>query len=179
MEIQLVDLKNQYLKIASEIKEGLEDVMLTSHFIKGPYGKRLEQELSNYLNATHTVNCANGTDALQIALMALNLQPGDEVITPAFTYAATVEVAKLLHLKPVYVDVDSDTFCIDVTQLEHAITPKTKAIIPVHLFGQCANMEAILKVAQEKGIFVIEDTAQAIGGTYTFSDGAQKKSGTE
>lgn len=178
MNIQLVDLKTQYLKIKNEINEAVLNVIENTAFINGPQVKSFQQNLESYLNVNHVIPCANGTDALQIAMMALNLQPGDEVITPSFTYIATAEVIALLKLKPVFVDVDTDTFTIDPTKLKSLITPKTKAIVPVHLYGQCANMEAILEVANEYNLFVIEDTAQAIGTDYTFSDGTKRKAGT-
>ena len=178
MKIELVDLKGQYDRIAQEIEQGIKDVMQTTHFIKGPYGKKLEHELAHFLGSKNVVNCANGTDALQIALMALDLKEGAEIITPAFTYAATVEVAKLLNFKPVYVDVQPDTFCVDPSKIEAAITDKTKAIIPVHLFGQSADMESIMNIALQHNLAVIEDNAQAIGADYTFSGGTVKKTGT-
>ncbi|MDV3752212.1 DegT/DnrJ/EryC1/StrS family aminotransferase [Elizabethkingia anophelis] len=177
-KIQMVDLQGQYQKIKNEADAAVLKVMESAAFINGPEVKEFTTELQNYLDVKHVIPCANGTDALQIALMALDLQEGDEVITADFTFAATVEVIHLLKLKSVLVDVDYNTFTIDIDKLKAAITPKTKAIIPVHLFGQCANMEEILKVAKEYNLYVIEDNAQAIGADYTFSDGVKKKSGT-
>ncbi|HAY3499259.1 DegT/DnrJ/EryC1/StrS family aminotransferase [Elizabethkingia anophelis] len=177
-KIQMVDLQGQYQKIKNEADAAVLKVMESAAFINGPEVKEFTTELQNYLDVKHVIPCANGTDALQIALMALDLQEGDEVITADFTFAATVEVIHLLKLKSVLVDVDYNAFTIDIDKLKAAITPKTKAIIPVHLFGQCANMEEILKVAKEHNLYVIEDNAQAIGADYTFSDGVKKKSGT-
>lgn len=177
-DIQMVDLKGQYKKIKNEVDKAILDVIASTEFIRGPEVKAFQNELEAYLNVKHVIPCANGTDALQIALMALGLQSGDEVITVDFTFAATVEVVGLLKLTPVLVDVDAATYCIDIEKLKAVITPKTKAIIPVHLFGQCANMEAIMTIAKEHNIAVVEDTAQAIGATYTFSDGSTKKAGT-
>lgn len=177
-KIQMVDLQSQYYKIKSEVDNAVLNVMDSAAFINGPEVKSFQNELENYLDVKHVIPCANGTDALQIALMALDLKEGDEVITADFTFAATVEVIHLLKLKSVLVDVDYDTFTIDIDKLKAAITPKTKAIIPVHLFGQCANMEAVLKVAKDHQLYVIEDNAQAIGADFTFSDGIVKKSGT-
>src|SRR5688572_17910342 len=176
--IQMVDLKGQYDKIASEINAAMQEVLNTTAFINGPQVKTFSQNLATYNRVKHVIPCANGTDALQIALMALNLEPGDEIILPAFTYIATVEVAALLLLKPVLVDVKPDTFNIDVTKIEAAITPRTKAIVPVHLYGQCADMDEILEIAQKHNLAVIEDTAQAIGAEYTGKDGSNKKAGT-
>lgn len=177
-KLHMVDLMGQYNKIQKEIDEAVINVIRSSAYINGPEVKSFQSELESYLNVKHVIPCANGTDALQIAMMALNLQPGDEVITACFTYVATAEVIALLKLKPVLVDVDPITFNLDINALEGAITPKTKAIVPVHLFGQCADMEAILKVAEKHGLAVIEDTAQAIGAEYTFSDGRVMKAGT-
>ncbi|MBW8361491.1 MAG: DegT/DnrJ/EryC1/StrS family aminotransferase [Kaistella sp.] len=177
-KIQMVDLQSQYYKIKSEVDNAVLNVMDSAAFINGPEVKSFQSELEQYLEVKHVIPCANGTDALQIALMALDLEEGDEVITADFTFAATVEVIHLLKLKSVLVDVDYDTFTIDTEKLKAAITPKTKAIIPVHLFGQCSNMEEILKIAKEHNLYVIEDNAQAIGSTFTFSDGTVKKSGT-
>ncbi|MFN3021737.1 DegT/DnrJ/EryC1/StrS family aminotransferase [Chryseobacterium sp. TY3] len=177
-KIQMVDLQSQYYKIKNEVDNALINVMNSAAFINGPEVKLFQSDLENYLDVKHVIPCANGTDALQIALMALDLKEGDEVITADFTFAATVEVIHLLKLKSVLVDVNYDTFTIDPEQIRKAITPKTKAIIPVHLFGQCANMEEILKIAEEHNLYVIEDNAQAIGADYTFSDGTVKKSGT-
>lgn len=177
-QIQMVDLVSQYEAIKNEVDKAIQNVITTAAFIGGPDVKEFQKELENYVGVKHVIPCANGTDALQIAFMALGLKPGDEVITSDFTFAATVEVVGLLQLKPVIVDVDPDTFNISVEAIKKAITPKTKAIIPVHLFGQCADMEAILKLAKEHNIYVVEDTAQAIGATYTFSDGTAKSAGT-
>ncbi len=176
--IQMVDLLSQYEKIKNEIDTAITDVVRSSAYINGPEVKKFQAELEEYLRVKHVIPCANGTDALQVVMMALNLKPGDEVITPSFTYIATVEVIALLKLTPVLVDVDPDTFCIDTEQIKKAITPDTKAIVPVHLFGQCANMEEITDIAREHDLFVIEDTAQAIGADYTFSDGRTAKAGT-
>ncbi|MDJ0646133.1 MAG: DegT/DnrJ/EryC1/StrS family aminotransferase [Flavobacteriaceae bacterium] len=178
MKIPMVDLKGQYHKIKDEVDNAILDVVASSAFINGPQVKSFQANLEKYLDVKHVIPCANGTDALQIAMMGLGLEQGDEVITADFTFAATVEVIGLLKLTPVLVDVEKDTFNIDIEALKKAITPKTKAIVPVHLFGQCANMEAILEIAKEHNLFVIEDTAQAIGADYTFSDGTTKKAGT-
>ncbi|WP_312075908.1 DegT/DnrJ/EryC1/StrS family aminotransferase [Chryseobacterium sp.] len=177
-KIQMVDLQSQYYKIKSEVDNAVLNVMDSAAFINGPEVKSFQTELESYLDVKHVIPCGNGTDALQIALMALDLKEGDEVITADFTFAATVEVIHLLKLKSVLVDVDYDTFTISTDAIKKAITPKTKAIIPVHIFGQCANMEEILKIAEEHNLFVIEDNAQAIGSQYTFSDGTVKSSGT-
>jgi UDP-2-acetamido-2-deoxy-ribo-hexuluronate aminotransferase len=177
-KIQMVDLKNQYLRIKTEIDTAILDVVQSTAFINGPAVKEFSQQLADYLKVNHVIPCANGTDALQIAMMALSLKPGDEVILPAFTYAATAEVIALLKLKPVMVDVHPQTFLIDTQKMEAAITPNTKAIVPVHLFGQCADMETIMQIAAKHGIYVIEDTAQAIGAEYTFSNGTKKQAGT-
>ena len=171
----MVDLKGQYDKIKTEVDAAIQAVIDSTAFIQGQEVKSFQSELEQYLGVKHAIPCANGTDALQIALMALYLKPGDEVITTGFTFVATVEVLELLHLKPVIVDVEETTFNIDPAAIEKAITPKTKAIVPVHLFGQCAAMERILSMASAHGIFVIEDAAQAIGSTYKFSDGTSKK----
>ncbi len=176
--LQMVDLKTQYEKIQSEIDEAVLNVIRSTMFIGGPEVKGFQDELEAYLNVKHVIPCANGTDALQIAFMALGLQPGDEVIVPAFTYVATAEVIALLKLTPIMVDVDPDTFNLTPESFEAAITPKTKAVVPVHLFGQCADMEGIIKVAEKHGIYVIEDNAQGIGADYTYSDGRVAKSGT-
>ena len=178
MKIEMVDLKNQYLPIKSEIDNAIQRVIDSTNFINGEEVKLFQQELATYLGVKHVIPCANGTDALQIALMALGLKSGDEIITTDFTFAATVEVVGLLQLKIVLVDVDPNTFCIDTEKLKKAITSKTKVIIPVHLFGQCANMESVMEIAQENNIFVVEDTAQAIGATYTFNNGKTFKAGT-
>jgi dTDP-4-amino-4,6-dideoxygalactose transaminase len=177
-KIHMVDLKSQYDKIQKEIDEAVLNVIRSTAYINGPEVKSFQAELEQYLNVKHVIPCANGTDALQIAMMALGLKPGDEVITASFTYVATAEVIALLGLTPVLVDVYQDTFDINVEAIERAITSKTKAIVPVHLFGQCANMEGILKLAKKYNLFVIEDVAQAIGAEYTFSDGTVKKAGT-
>lgn len=176
--LQMVDLKTQYEKIQSEIDEAVLNVIRSTMFIGGPEVKGFQDELEVYLDVKHVIPCANGTDALQIAFMALGLQPGDEVIVPSFTYVATAEVIALLKLTPVMVDVDPDSFNLTAEIFEAAITPRTKAVVPVHLFGQCADMEGIMKVADKHGIFVIEDNAQGIGADYTFSDGRVAKSGT-
>lgn len=177
-KIQMVDLQSQYVKIQPQVDQAINEVLASAAFINGPEVKNFQSDLEEYLGVKHVIPCANGTDALQIAMMGLGLEQGDEVITADFTFAATVEVIALLKLTPVLVDVDPNTFNIDLEALKNAITPKTKAIVPVHLFGQCANMEAILKIAKEFNLFVIEDTAQAIGADYTFSDGSTKKAGT-
>jgi UDP-2-acetamido-2-deoxy-ribo-hexuluronate aminotransferase len=176
--IQMVYLKGQYLKIKGEIDAAVLDCIASTQFINGPQVKEFQVALEHYLNVKHVIPCANGTDALQIALMALELQPGDEVIVPTFTYVATAEVIGLLKLTPVMVDVDPNTFNITADIIEKAITPKTKAIVPVHLFGQCADMEPIMKLAARHNLAVIEDNAQAIGADYTFSNGHQQKAGT-
>ena len=176
--IQMVDLKQQYQKIKSEIDAAVLGVMESTAFINGPQVQRFAAQLAAYNGAKHVVPCANGTDALQIAMMALGLQPGDEVITPSFTYIATTEVIALLKLTPVFVDVDPQSFCIDTNALQKAITPKTRAIVPVHLFGQAANMEEIMKIAEANKLYVIEDNAQAIGCDYNVSDGSTKKTGS-
>ncbi len=174
----MVDLHGQYLKIKSEIDSSIQNVIDSCAFINGPAVKDFTQHLSDYLGGCHVVTCANGTDALQIALMALDLKSGDEVIVPAFTYVASAEVIGLLNLTPVMVDVDYTTFNISIEALANAITPKTKAIIPVHLFGQSCDMEPLLDIAKQHGLYVIEDNAQAIGAEYTFSDGHKAKTGT-
>lgn len=176
--IRMVDLKGQYAFIEDEVKEALNEVLTNTTFINGPAVKDFQTDLEHYLDVKHVIPCANGTDALQIALMGLKLQPGDEVITADFTFAATVEVISLLNLTPVLIDVDSKTFNIDPAQIEAAITPKTKAIIPVHLFGQSADMDAINAIAKKHNLFVIEDNAQGIGATYTHKDGQRAKTGT-
>ncbi len=176
--IQMVDTKTQYQKIKSEVDSAITDVIDSSVFINGKAVQDFSASLSAYLSVKHTIPCANGTDALQIAMMALGLQPGDEVITPSFTYIATTEVIALLRLTPVFVEVDARTFCMNPAELEKAITTKTKAIVPVHLYGQAAPMEEIMAIAQKHNLFVIEDNAQAIGSDYIFSDGTKKKTGT-
>lgn len=178
MKIEMVDLKSQYAKIQAEIDAAVLKTIRDVSFINGPEVATFTKNLSAYLDGAHVIPCANGTDALQVAMMALGLEPGDEVIVPSFTYVATAEVIGLLQLKPVMVDVDPIHFNITKANIEQAIGPKTKAIVPVHLFGQCADMEPILALAKEKGLYVIEDTAQAIGAVYTFSDGTQKQAGT-
>jgi dTDP-4-amino-4,6-dideoxygalactose transaminase len=174
-KIQMVDLINQYQAIESEVQGAIQDICANAQFINGPAVNGFREDLEKYLGAKHVIPCANGTDALQIALMALDLQPGDEVITPSFTYIATTEVIALLRLTPVFVEVNEDDFCMNIYSLKAAITPKTKAIVPVHLYGQAANMEAIMQIADEHNLTVIEDNAQAIGCDYTFSDGTSKK----
>ena len=176
--IQMVDLKQQYQKIKSEIDEAVLKVLESSAFINGPQVQSFASALAHYHGVKHVVPCANGTDALQIAMMALDLQPGDEVITPSFTYIATTEVIALLKLAPVFVDVDPKTYCIDPAAIEKAITKKTKAIVPVHLYGQAADMEKIMELAKKHNLYVIEDNAQAIGCDFHFSDGSNKKTGT-
>jgi len=176
--IQMVDLKKQYLFIKKEVDNALEEVFSSSAFINGPVVHEFQNNLEAYLKVKHVIPCANGTDALQIALMGLDLKPGDEVITADFTFAATVEVIALLKLTPVLVDVDPHTFNICPDEVERAITPKTKAIIPVHLFGQVAPMEPLLKLAEKHNLFLIEDNAQGMGAVYTFSDGTRAKTGT-
>ena len=176
--IQMVDLKRQYLKIKPEVDEAVADVVQNASFINGKAVTDFSGQLGQFLGIEHVVPCANGTDALQIAMMALGLEPGDEVITPSFTYIATTEVMALLRLNPVFVDVDPRTFCIDPSKIRKAITPRTKAIVPVHLYGQSAPMEEIMDIAKEFGLFVIEDNAQAIGATIQFSDGTVHMTGT-
>ena len=176
--IQMVDLKKQYLFIKKEVDNALEEVFSSSAFINGPVVHEFQNNLEAYLKVKHVIPCANGTDALQIALMGLDLKPGDEVITADFTFAATVEVIALLKLTPVLVDVNPHTFNICPDEVERAITPKTKAIIPVHLFGQVAPMEPLLKLAEKHNLFLIEDNAQGMGAVYTFSDGTRAKTGT-
>lgn len=178
MNIQMVDLKTQYSRIQAEVDAAVLDVIRSTAFIGGPKVNAFKAAFAQYLGATHVIPCANGTDALQVALMALDLQPGDEVIVPAFTYVATAEVIALLQLKPVMVDVDPDTFNITADIFEAAITPRTKAVVPVHLFGQSCDMEPIMQMANKHGIWVVEDNAQAIGADYTFSDGRVQKTGT-
>ncbi len=177
-KIQMVDLKGQYQKIKTEVDSALNEVISSTSFINGPAVKEFQSDLETYLNIKHVIPCANGTDALQIAMMALDLKQGDEVITANFTYVATAEVIGLLGLSPVLVDVNPDTFNIDIESIERNITSKTKAIVPVHLFGQCADMERIMAIAKKHNLYVIEDTAQAIGADYSFSDGRNFKAGT-
>ena len=175
--IQMVDLKSQYEKIKTEVDAGIQEVIDTTAFIKGSKVTDFQHNLEKYLNVKHVIPVGNGTDALQIALMALGLKSGDEVILPTFTFIATAEVVALLGLTPVVVDVDFDTFNISIDSLKKAITPRTKAIVPVHLFGQNADMESILAIAKENNLYVVEDACQSIGSTYTFSDGRQSQSG--
>ena len=174
----MVDTRTQYHNIKDEVDKAVIDVMESSAFINGKPVQDFADNLSSYLGVKYTIPCANGTDALQIAMMALGLQPEDEVITPSFTYIATTEVIALLRLKPVFVEVDPQTFCIDPAAIEKAITPRTKAIVPVHLYGQAAKMEEIMAIAQKHNLYVIEDNAQAIGCDYTFSGGSKKKTGS-
>ncbi len=176
--LQMVDTKTQYQKIKAEVDAAVVAVMESSQFIGGKAVNDFAANLARYSGSKHVITCANGTDALQIAMMALGLEPGDEVITPSFTYIATVEVAALLHIKPIFVEVDSKTFCIDPAAIEKAITPKTKAIVPVHLYGHAADMEVIMDIAKRHNLFVIEDNAQAIGNVYSFADGSIKKTGS-
>ncbi|HUH46632.1 MAG TPA: DegT/DnrJ/EryC1/StrS family aminotransferase, partial [Arenibacter sp.] len=176
-KIQMVDLNGQYQAIKDQVNNSFAKVLETTAFINGPEVHAFQKELEDYLGVRHVIPCANGTDALQIAMMGLGLQPGDEVITADFTFAATVEVIALLRLTPVLVDVEPNSFNIDPIALEKAITPKTKAIVPVHLFGQCANMDAIMEIAEKHKLFVIEDNAQAIGASYTLKNGDRKKAG--
>ncbi len=176
--IQMVDLKAQYLKIKNEVDKAVINTIESGAFINGPQVKAFKANLENYLDVNAVIPCANGTDALQIALMALGLKPGDEVIVPSFTYVATAEVIALLRLTPVMIDVDPDTFNVTADLIEAAITDKTKAVVPVHLFGQSVDMEPVLKLADKYGLYVVEDNAQAIGADYTFSDGRVSKTGT-
>jgi UDP-2-acetamido-2-deoxy-ribo-hexuluronate aminotransferase len=177
-KMPMVDLIGQYKKIQPEIDKAIHDVVLSSAYINGPDVKSFAKEMEDYLSVKHVIPCANGTDALQIAMMALNFQPGDEIITASFTYVATAEVMALLKLKPVLVDVDPETFTIDCDAIERAITPRTVAIVPVHLFGQCANMQRVMEIANANNLYVIEDTAQAIGSEYTMNNGVTLKAGT-
>ncbi|MDP4828452.1 MAG: DegT/DnrJ/EryC1/StrS family aminotransferase [Flavobacteriales bacterium] len=177
-DIQMVDLKGQYQHIQEEIDNAVLDVVRSAAFINGPEVKGFQEDLEAYLGVKHVIPCANGTDALQIAMMALGLQPGDEVITPNFTFIATVEVIALLGYKPVIVDVDPKTFNMDPAAVRAAITPRTRVIVPVHLFGQCADMDEISAIAAEHNIYIIEDTAQAISSDYRKADGTVKKAGT-
>jgi UDP-2-acetamido-2-deoxy-ribo-hexuluronate aminotransferase len=177
-KIQMVDLKGQYASIKEVVNSSIQEVIDTASFINGPKVKEFQANLETYLGIKHVIPCANGTDALQIAMMGLGLKPGDEVITADFTFAATVEVIALLGLTPVLVDVDPNKFNIDIEAVKKAITPKTKAIVPVHLFGQCANMDAIMELAEAHNLFVIEDNAQAIGATFTSKNGSKAKAGT-
>jgi dTDP-4-amino-4,6-dideoxygalactose transaminase len=176
-KIQMVDLKSQYDQIKDTVNASIQEVLDTTAYINGPQVHTFQKNLETYLDAKHVIPCANGTDALQIAMMGLDLKPGDEVITADFTFAATVEVIALLQLTPVLVDVNADTFNISIDAIKKAITPKTKAIVPVHLFGQSADMEAIMALAAEHNLYVIEDNAQAIGANYKYADGSKKKAG--
>lgn len=176
--IQMVDTRTQYGKIKKEVDAAIQEVLDSAAYINGKPVQDFANALSQYVGVKHTIPCANGTDALQIAMMALDLQPGDEVITPSFTYIATTEVVALLRLKPVFVEVDPRTFCMDPAALRKAITPKTKAIVPVHLYGHAAPMEEIMAIAREFGLYVIEDNAQAIGCEYRFADGSAQKTGS-
>jgi len=174
----MVDLKSQYQKIKQEADKAVIEVMETAAFINGPAVKEFAEDLAKFSGSKFVLPCANGTDAIQVAMMAMDLQLGDEVIVPVWTYVATAEVIALLHLKPVFIEVDPQTFCIDVNLIESLITDKTRVIVPVHLYGQCADMEPIMKIAARHNLYVIEDTAQAIGAEYTFSDGSKKQAGT-
>ncbi len=177
-QVPMVDLVGQYKKIKPEVDSAISEILSNASFINGPAVKQFQTSLEKYLGIKHVIPCANGTDALQVAMMALNLQPGDEVITTSFTFIATAEVIALLRLTPVLVDVDPETFNIDPEAIERAITPRTKAIVPVHLFGQSADMDAIMEIAGKHNLFVIEDNAQAIGADYTSKDGSVRKAGT-
>jgi dTDP-4-amino-4,6-dideoxygalactose transaminase len=177
-KIAMVDLKSQYEKIKPEIDQAIQDVVNSTAFINGPAVKGFQEDLEKYLGVKHVIPCANGTDALQVAMMALGIKPGDEVITTNFTFIATAEVIALLGFTPVVVDVDPHTFNIDPESVRKALTPRTRAIVPVHLFGQCADMDAIMEIAQEFNLFIIEDACQAIGADYLFADGSRKKAGT-
>lgn len=177
-EIQMVDLNTQYLRLKDDIDQAIQNVIDSGAFINGPQVKKFADELAHYLQCIKTIPCANGTDALQIAMMACDFKPGDEIIVPAFTYVATVEVMALLGLRPVFIDVNTDDFNIDTSLLDSALTERTVGIVPVHLFGQSSNMETIMKFASQNNLKVIEDTAQAIGAIYTFNDGTRKYTGT-
>ena len=177
-KIEMVDLFSQYSKIKTEIDNSIQEVINTSSFIKGKQVTEFETNLGKYLGTKHVISCANGTDALQIALMTLDLEHGDEIIVPAFTYAATAEVIALLGLTPVMADVDTDDFSLNIASIVKAISPRTKAIIPVHLFGQSSNMESIMAIARQYNLYVIEDNAQSLGADFTFSDQSCKKTGT-
>ena len=178
MKLQMVDLHGQYLKIKNEVDAGISQVIESSAFINGPQVKEFAGKLADYVHCKHVITCGNGTDALQIALMALDLKPGDEVIVPAFTYVASAEVIGLLGLTPVMVDVDYNTFNVTLKNIEKALSPKTKAIIPVHLFGQSCDMAPIMEFANKHKLYVVEDNAQAIGARYTFPDGSAQFTGT-
>lgn len=177
MKIQMVDLLSQYEKIKEEVDAGIQETIEQSAFINGPAVRLFQEELAHYLGINQVITCGNGTDALQVALMALNLEPGSEIISPNFTFIATVEVIALLGLKPVLVDVDPDTFNLDPRKVEQALSPKTRAIIPVHLFGQAADMNEILRIARENNLYVVEDTAQALGARYYQADGSSRAVG--
>lgn len=177
-KIAMVDLKSQYEKIKPEIDQAIQEVIDSSAFINGPAVRNFQEDLEKYLDVKHVIPCANGTDALQVAMMALGIKPGDEVITTNFTFIATAEVIALLGFIPVVVDVDPHTFNIDPESVRKAITPKTRAIVPVHLFGQCADMDEMMNIAREHNLYIIEDAAQAIGADYIFTDGSRKKAGT-
>ncbi|MBK6344447.1 MAG: DegT/DnrJ/EryC1/StrS family aminotransferase [Bacteroidales bacterium] len=177
-KIAMVDLKRQYEKIKPEIDQAISDVINSTAFINGPAVKGFQEDLEKYLGVRHVIPCANGTDALQVAMMALGIKPGDEVITTNFTFIATAEVIALLGYVPVVVDVDPDTFNLDPEAVRRALTPKTRAIVPVHLFGQCADMDAMMEIAASNNLFIIEDACQAIGADYIFKDGSRKKAGT-
>ncbi len=180
-QIQMVDLKSQYIKIKEAVDAGIQEVLDNATFIKGPQIKKFEENLADYLNVKHVIACGNGTDALQIAMMSLGLKQGDEIILPVFTYAATAEVIALLGLIPVMVDVEQDTFCINTKLIESKINSKTKAIVPVHLFGQCANMDEIMRIANKHNLFIIEDNAQALGASFDFAQDdniVKQKAGT-
>jgi dTDP-4-amino-4,6-dideoxygalactose transaminase len=176
--IEMVDLKSQYEKIGKEIDSAIKTVIDSSAFIKGPDVKLFEEELKGYMGVKHVVSCANGTDALYLAIMVLGLKPGDEIITTNFTFVATAEVVALLGLKVVFVEPDPESFNISLDAIKKAITPRTKAIVPVHLFGQCADMESLLELARERNLFIIEDAAQATGADYIFSNGSRRKAGS-
>jgi UDP-2-acetamido-2-deoxy-ribo-hexuluronate aminotransferase len=178
MKIKMVDLQTQYLRIKSEIDAAIQEVLTSTAFIQGPQVSAFTKSLANYTGAENVITCANGTDALQIAMMALDFKAGNEVILPVHTYVATAEVIALLGLTPVFIDVDADIFTIDVKQLESKITNKTVGIVPVHLYGQCADMEAIMQIATKHNLYVIEDVAQALGSVYTYRDGTTKQAGT-
>ncbi|GIU82726.1 MAG: cell surface polysaccharide biosynthesis protein [Pyrinomonadaceae bacterium] len=178
MITQMVDLKNQYEKIKDEIDKAILECVSSTAYINGPAVETFSRNLEKYLSVKHVIPCANGTDALQIALMALDLEPGDEVIVPAFTFISTAEVVALLRLRPVMVDVDFETFNVTAENIEKAITPRTKVIMPVHLFGQACDMQSIMELAEKYGLYVIEDNAQSIGAECIFSDGTRKKAGT-
>ncbi|MFA4851530.1 MAG: DegT/DnrJ/EryC1/StrS family aminotransferase [Bacteroidales bacterium] len=177
-KIQMVDLKSQYEKIKTEIDSAIANIIESTAFINGPEVKNFQQELEKYLGVKHVIPCANGTDALQVSMMALGLKPGDEVIAPSFTFVATAEVIALLGLTPVLVDVDSNTFNIDPEAIKKAITPKTKAIVPVHLFGQCADMDVIMDISSKHNLFIIEDACQSMGADFIMKNGTKKKAGT-